>query len=304
MYCRFCGIELPDDSLFCSSCGKQQAMDDPAPGSEHPPKRGLNKTILISLVGIFLVVAIVVALFCSGALRSGQGKGTDVGETEIPIVGDWRLDLSSPDIFADAYAKFVSETNDRNMMIVIFDELGQDFFVEQLSLQAEGIMLRFEADNTVIPLVDPEIYRNAQITANEKLYDAYAKMGLDSVSRITGESVASLQNRLDETGKTWLELLEEQRETSRLTISRTMTDEALVRKFKGQLNEDGLIERPAERFQYHLENNQLTLIKPDAEETVTLTVSYINGVMTVKHISSDNDVDAYFEGMKFIKIGS
>lgn len=37
MYCRHCGDQIPVDSMFCPSCGKNLLPDDPAPQAQASP---------------------------------------------------------------------------------------------------------------------------------------------------------------------------------------------------------------------------------------------------------------------------
>lgn len=238
--------------------------------------------------------------------ENGEADGytyTKVVTQDIPIVGDWKFDASSIDEDALIDLMFMA-VDDRDIVELMVDEFGKSYLLDAASSTYDAMVLCFNADNTSSVLVDPKIYRTAYITMMNKTVDAMAQMDLNTIAKIKGESLEEFQKQLAEEGKTWAEKCKEQKEMVQFQVELVMTDEYLTDMFHGTLNGNGIIEIASGR--YSLEGNQLSLIDT---ETLTVTVSYKNQVLTIESLpdSSAEDVGnilTFYEGIKLRKVGS
>ena len=64
MYCKHCGKEIPDDSRFCSGCGKPQSEAVPPVEIEEPKKKKKKHPIrgfILLMISIFILMVAVVS---------------------------------------------------------------------------------------------------------------------------------------------------------------------------------------------------------------------------------------------------
>ena len=86
MFCRKCGAEIPDDSVFCIKCGAPveapaTPSSDDAPSaptahaSETPPSLARKK---LPRKGILVAIAVVVLIICGMLFFSSRGKNVSI----------------------------------------------------------------------------------------------------------------------------------------------------------------------------------------------------------------------------------
>ncbi|MCH5344031.1 MAG: zinc ribbon domain-containing protein [Acetatifactor sp.] len=97
MFCQFCGANLPDDSKFCTECGKPlsgqpgQSAGQPrtttVSRNPRPKGTGLSNSmiVIIALVLVVVVGAVAVLLFRG---RGEKAPGTVVYGNEVPETTD------------------------------------------------------------------------------------------------------------------------------------------------------------------------------------------------------------------------
>lgn len=146
MYCRFCGSEIDDDSLFCSTCGKTTADEDKKPKrkqSQRPQgKYGRKKSRTPKIIGLIVGVIIIIIAVTVGIVVFG-GSGATIDET-IALVQNGYLgeytDITVKEILDSYYGMMYEEeiwdggTTDSGTMLV------------EVQYYDEG----FEEDKTII----------------------------------------------------------------------------------------------------------------------------------------------------------
>ena len=84
MYCRYCGTELPDDSEFCTNCGKKVNTDIKGEKIDTTEK---TRTIRIITIAIFLVIILVVAILIillgKDKTKNSKDSNSEVNNTAI-----------------------------------------------------------------------------------------------------------------------------------------------------------------------------------------------------------------------------
>ena len=104
MYCRKCGTEIPDDSVFCVKCGtpvegaaEQTKKEEQAPIRTEvasrvytPPKKKKKTGLVIAFaaIGLALVMAGLYFFFLKGANGSSGDKIPVIGQKQVSILED------------------------------------------------------------------------------------------------------------------------------------------------------------------------------------------------------------------------
>ncbi len=88
MYCRFCGKEIEDESVFCKHCGKK--MEETATDEDFKTNRkvSLKRKILIGVIGAFAILLISATLFAYKLLGTKIVKNTIEAGSDFDI-GDY-----------------------------------------------------------------------------------------------------------------------------------------------------------------------------------------------------------------------
>lgn len=94
MYCEKCGQEMPDNAVFCGKCGARVSNALPKEATaEHTTKlsdkqqelrknnKNMTKVIILSLIGIFLVLAII--MVCRLSIHPNGEQDTPLEEAKI-----------------------------------------------------------------------------------------------------------------------------------------------------------------------------------------------------------------------------
>lgn len=92
MNCQKCGIEIPDDSIFCPSCGSKQEMIQTPREQANVPVQAqgkAKKAYVTAFLGLVIVVALVALIIKPGKKDNGQpvvqnGAGTEYKEQSEP----------------------------------------------------------------------------------------------------------------------------------------------------------------------------------------------------------------------------
>lgn len=72
--CPVCGVQLPENASFCPACGA------PAPGQQQ--KSRLRIALIVGAVVIFLIVLLLVQIFCFRSLAQREGPADSSGKNE------------------------------------------------------------------------------------------------------------------------------------------------------------------------------------------------------------------------------
>lgn len=85
MYCRFCGKEIEDESVFCKHCGKK--MEETATDEDFKTNRkvSLRRKILIGVIGAFVILLI------SATLLGYKLLGTKIVKNTIEAGSDFDI---------------------------------------------------------------------------------------------------------------------------------------------------------------------------------------------------------------------
>src|SRR5262245_49518130 len=102
MFCRYCGVQIPDDSVFCSKCGKR--LDRTAPS-------GLSR-ILFSLhfKTPYPYFAILLIAFLAWAVFGLRQTRADYSHTKWGIELDRKLDLPADHLFQQSMSLVLENT--------------------------------------------------------------------------------------------------------------------------------------------------------------------------------------------------
>ncbi|MCR4891461.1 MAG: zinc-ribbon domain-containing protein, partial [Lachnospiraceae bacterium] len=153
MFCKNCGIELPDNALFCSKCGQQQnpapnlykgpgTMDkessSAAPGPMEPmqapnnngkaPKGG-KKTILWIACGILLLAVIGAVGFFVLRGNSSTGEETASAEKEVQDQSTESMDISKG--IASDIQSSLQEQEEMEISDQMGSEIGDSFISDR-----------------------------------------------------------------------------------------------------------------------------------------------------------------------------
>ena len=85
MICQKCGIEIPDDSIFCPDCGsKQEIVQKPSEQTIAPvqAQRKAKKAYVTAFLGLVIVVALVALIIKPGKKDNGQPVVQNNAEAE------------------------------------------------------------------------------------------------------------------------------------------------------------------------------------------------------------------------------
>lgn len=254
---------------------------------------------------LFLIFLIVIISGISGGKATNHvyspfSYSDKTSANEIPIVGDWKIDFSESE---EAIEKFFL-TIDPDASI-IFDILGESVSESLTSQMASCISdcmtVRFNEDNTETYIVNAAAYRDAVIKVFELMIDAYAKMSPEDLSKVTGESLDSINEKIQSKGMPWEKYWSLQKERISSQLQAAMTDEDLVRMFDGELDQDGRIW--SEKSNYSLKGNRFL------EGNMAMTLSYKNDVITIEDVSYESTdesegkaLSVLFKGVKLIRI--
>lgn len=101
MYCSQCGTKLPDNSKFCSNCGKNIGDSVQKKNSDNTKQeKSTNSpfaTVISIFIPVFLVVMVVNQLFYGGCFKSYCLAAAFPKVTLISAVLTWILYASSKD---------------------------------------------------------------------------------------------------------------------------------------------------------------------------------------------------------------
>lgn len=98
MFCRYCGSQIPDDSVFCGKCGKR------LPAREHP--RLVKFAQALKLKTPYPYFAILLALFVIWATRPRQSHA-DYSHLAWSIELDRKMDVQADHLFQQSLSLVV-----------------------------------------------------------------------------------------------------------------------------------------------------------------------------------------------------
>ena len=106
MICKYCGAVIPDNAVFCSSCGHRLVPDEPAeyePEHEENPGSEQKRKIFVPIIAALLVLALAAGIF--SILKVKQNKDTKV-PTPTEKVEDTTEDATGNATVVDKTAEF------------------------------------------------------------------------------------------------------------------------------------------------------------------------------------------------------
>lgn len=227
------------------------------------------------------------------------------GKKEDSIVGEWKFDIANSELSSEDLMTLFSQSGGGDSMKLIAETIGPDGMKEVLSTLFSAVSYVFNEDGTYFGRVDPQHFREGLIVMSDKLFDAQAKMDLETAAKVNGVTVAELQAQLNSSGKTWAEYCELMKVSTRQTLNTTFNDAALAQTFGNNATyKNGVYE--SESKEYILEGSQLSFIDSDKQKKGSWTVSVKGDTITiVKAIIKAEDatmLGAFFEGMKLAKV--
>lgn len=81
MFCRFCGAEVPEDTIFCNKCGKRVQKDgtssDAGEAAKPVRKKPRSRGAVLAGLLILAVLAVVLVFVLSGRNREQSQQGND-----------------------------------------------------------------------------------------------------------------------------------------------------------------------------------------------------------------------------------
>ncbi len=101
MFCRYCGLHIPDDSLFCAKCGKRLGP------RENPRLRKIVETLHLKTPYPYFVLLLV--LFISWTIGS-RPTHADYTHLKWSFELDKKLDLPAENTFEQALSLVVENT--------------------------------------------------------------------------------------------------------------------------------------------------------------------------------------------------
>ena len=262
--------------------------------------RNIHRPVCKLIAGL-LAVATLALLLCS------CGKKEEDKE-DNSVIGEWRFDIQNSDLsYDDLVTLFSSSSGNDSDATLLFEVLGVDGMKEITSSLFGAISFVFREDNTVAYRLDPQRVRDGMLKMVDSLFDAQAKMDLETAAKVNGMTAAQLQAQLDSAGKTWPEFCELGKVSARQSLSSSMTDEAIAKSFGENMTyKNGVYE--SESSEYLLEDSQLSFIDKDKQKSGAWTISRKGDTITiVKAISKKEDsaaFAAFCEGMRLTKVGS
>ena len=120
MICKYCGAIIPDNAVFCSSCGhrlvpdESDAFDEPLlneepkheerPKHEEKPVSSQNRKFVIPIIAALLVIALAVGAF--SVIKAVRSKDTNAAKSGDENVADTSEDGAQKDAGTDKTAEF------------------------------------------------------------------------------------------------------------------------------------------------------------------------------------------------------
>jgi hypothetical protein len=109
MFCRFCGVHLPDDSLFCAKCGKRLGRN------AHP---ALAKWVaFLRLRTPYPYFGVLIALGVAWAISNGNPH-FDYAQTKWSIEKDQKLDVPDEKLYRESLSLVVENTAARSVRAI------------------------------------------------------------------------------------------------------------------------------------------------------------------------------------------
>lgn len=179
MYCKYCGKMIPDDSLFCQSCGRKtgEYTEDKQKKPRHLPNWLIGMLIIMVIVGAFIL------LLRSGILSQQERRyeGPGYASSEDAAVG-YATALSHWDFYEACSAcaietaalnfDVIKETNETghyspiwkgDLVYYIDNECGEELLIERYRKNVWDRLYRYY---TFVRGFDPE-----------KIYGGYVRIG-------------------------------------------------------------------------------------------------------------------------------
>ncbi len=190
MYCKNCGSQINDGSLFCPVCGarsEEQPVQPSAPAYEapepltnpEPKKRGLSKGALIGIIagGAALLIALVLVLALTIGTRSWQATVNQLIDAELDMDFKKMVDLVFPDELLNAYL------DEQDMTKEEFDEMIEEQ-QEEIDERKEENPDEYEEyrDSFSFEIVDHENLSKKEIRKLNEKYDEKFETGKNYIS--------------------------------------------------------------------------------------------------------------------------
>lgn len=93
MFCKFCGVEMPDNNSFCPSCGKNARECSSANGNEKWKKICIAFVVAVAIAGFYIVIS-----SCRGCKSSNDDTPLSrltVEEYRLQCIKDMKAEIDT-----------------------------------------------------------------------------------------------------------------------------------------------------------------------------------------------------------------